>query len=227
MDDTKPLSVEPLSLAPQPVSRSIIPKTDQLLLIALVPLWLVSYFADAWASRVMTPYAQFVKHDSDFWFNAKQPGELWVTLLACVLLSILHAWRWRSAAVIAVAALLGSWLVHTLKWIFGRQRPVTDIDPFVFEWFRGGLVGYFNGQNLSFASGHTQMAFMLAAALTFFVPRATIVWYAIAFAVAAERVAERAHYPSEVLLGAIVGILSFHAAHRVCLLATGQNKPKP
>ena len=60
----------------------------------------------------------------------------------------------------------------------------------------------------SFPSGHAATAAGLAAALAWKYPRGTWFFVALAAAAAAQRVASLAHYPSDVLMGAAVGLLS-------------------
>ncbi len=203
----------------------IVPISHRILLALLVPAWLVSYFFDRRISDALRDVAEYVIHDSTFWHIAKQGGEFWPAAVAIVLLALLHPWKWRASGVIFVSIVLGALVVHVLKWTIGRRRPVTEIDPFDFEFLAGGLLGFFQGGDLSFVSGHAQLAFTLAAGLSFFLPRTTLVWFFLAFLTASQRVAERAHYLSEALLGAIVGILSWHAAHLLCRL-TNHSKPQ-
>jgi len=203
----------------------IVPISHRILLALLVPAWLVSYFFDRRISDALRDVAEYVIHDSTFWHLAKQGGEFWPAAVAIVLLALLHPWKWRASGVIFVSIVLGALVVHVLKWTIGRRRPVTEIDPFDFEFFAGGLLGFFQGGDLSFVSGHAQLAFTLAAGLSFFLPRTTLFWFFLAFLTASQRVAERAHYLSEALLGAIVGILSWHAAHLLCRF-TNHSKPQ-
>jgi membrane-associated phospholipid phosphatase len=59
----------------------------------------------------------------------------------------------------------------------------------------------------SFPSGHAATAAGLAAALSWKYPRATWFFVTLAAAAAAQRVASSAHYPSDVLFGAAVGLV--------------------
>lgn len=59
----------------------------------------------------------------------------------------------------------------------------------------------------SFPSGHSATAAGLAAALSWKYPRGTWLFVALAAAAAAQRVASSAHYPSDVFLGASLGLL--------------------
>jgi membrane-associated phospholipid phosphatase len=59
----------------------------------------------------------------------------------------------------------------------------------------------------SFPSGHAATAAGFAAALSWKYPRGTWLFVALATAAAAQRVASSAHYPSDVLLGAALGLV--------------------
>lgn len=86
-----------------------------------------------------------------------------------------------------------------LKIAFGRARPSQELGNHSFHPF--------DGRHESFPSGHTTNAFAFATAVAahydgWIVP--TIV-YTIATGVAASRVNDRAHFPSDVLAGALIG----------------------
>jgi len=59
----------------------------------------------------------------------------------------------------------------------------------------------------SFPSGHAAVAACFAAALSWKYPRGTWLFVALATAASAQRIASSAHYPSDVLLGAAVGLV--------------------
>jgi len=71
----------------------------------------------------------------------------------------------------------------------------------------------------SFPSGHAATAAGFAAALSWKYPRGTWLFVALATAAAAQRVASSAHYPSDVLLGAAVGLVG-------AALLLGNSKPQ-
>ena len=70
----------------------------------------------------------------------------------------------------------------------------------------------------SFPSGHAAVAAGFAAALSWKYPRGAWLFVALATAAAAQRVASSAHYPSDVLLGAAVGLVG-------AALLLGNSKP--
>jgi len=91
-------------------------------------------------------------------------------------------------------------VVQGLKHLTGRARPrLTDELLFIGPSLRGGYD--------SFPSGHTTMAFCLAAILSRCFPSHCVVFYVFAVGVGFARVGAASHFPSDVLAGAVVGIL--------------------
>jgi membrane-associated phospholipid phosphatase len=92
-----------------------------------------------------------------------------------------------------------------IKWFAGRNRPVNlfESESFGFDFFS---IHYLH-ESTSFPSGHTVTAFALATALGFMFPRFR--WFALLAAalVAASRVVITAHYLSDVIAGAAVGVV--------------------
>ena len=93
--------------------------------------------------------------------------------------------------------------VMRLKWVAGRHRPIDLFGhgSFGFSFFS---VGY---ELNSFPSGHAQTAFSLAVALTLLFPRWGVPLFAVAGLIAVSRVVLTAHYLSDVIAGAGIGIL--------------------
>jgi membrane-associated phospholipid phosphatase len=103
-------------------------------------------------------------------------------------------------------------LVATLaKRAIGRGRP-DQFDQYGLLYFRPNWADYgFQG----FPSGHATTAFALAMVLAFLAPRWTAVAMVFGALVAASRVIVGAHYPSDVVAGAIVGILGAYLVRLV------------
>jgi undecaprenyl-diphosphatase len=91
--------------------------------------------------------------------------------------------------------------VTIVKRIFGRARPLVTgiVDPFVFVPFK------WTAAYASLPSGHATTAFSVLVAFGTLWPRARAVLWIYALAIAVSRVILTAHFPSDVLAGAIVG----------------------
>jgi undecaprenyl-diphosphatase len=90
--------------------------------------------------------------------------------------------------------------VQALKHFIGRARPrLTDDSIFIGPSLESGYD--------SFPSGHTALAFCLAYILSQYYPRYRTLLYLFAVVVSFERIEDLAHFPSDVLAGAIVGLM--------------------
>ncbi len=98
---------------------------------------------------------------------------------------------------VAVAGILSS----LLKPAFAANRPGTDSGNHAFFEYQGGRFNILNG---SFPSGHTMVAFTLAE--TFGSSYGRWWTYPLAACTAYSRIYEGAHWPSDVLLGAALGM---------------------
>jgi undecaprenyl-diphosphatase len=92
---------------------------------------------------------------------------------------------------------------EVIKWIVGRGRPFVGgkADAFNFVHF-AGTEAY-----ASFPSAHAVTSFALAFAVSALWPRAWIVMAAYALAIGASRLVLVAHHPSDVVAGALIGVV--------------------
>jgi membrane-associated phospholipid phosphatase len=162
----------------------------------------------------------FIERDRGLREFLKLPGEFLVVFLCAVAATLLHRRRWQ-AGLFILATAVASGLNGIVKWMVGRHRPFTwmhetapELRAFEFLPFRGGWEGLFVGRNLSFPSGHATTAFALASALAMLWPRGRWVWFTAAGLCGFERIWENAHYLSEVVAGAGLGIGLVHLAGR-------------
>jgi len=102
-----------------------------------------------------------------------------------------------------LAVLLPVLFAEGIKWVVGRGRPFVGgkANPFNFAPFTG-TEAYF-----SFPSNHSVTAFALAFAVGAVWPRLRILMFAYAVVIAATRLVLLAHHPSDVLGGALIGLI--------------------
>jgi membrane-associated phospholipid phosphatase len=136
----------------------------------------------------------------------KAPGFFGFTVALAIVVTLLHRLRWRAGLFVLIAGATAG-VNQLLKWTTGRYRPFTapiagasTAAPFEFHPFPS------SGRNLCFPSGHAALAFATAAALGMLWPRGRWLFYVLAMFVAAERVAENAHWLSDTVAAAAIGI---------------------
>jgi len=131
---------------------------------------------------------EFFAHSGDSWF--------WMAGLGIIWLVASHAWH-RNAAILAVSIVFQAVFVLSIKFSIKRSRPPG-------EW---GAI-YRNTDPHSFPSGHATRAFMLALMALALGPTwfgvIVLVWAPL---VSLARVYVGVHYLSDVLAGALLGLL--------------------
>jgi membrane-associated phospholipid phosphatase len=93
--------------------------------------------------------------------------------------------------------------VNVVKHIFGRARPFVSgsLDPYLFSPFS------WPAAYAGLPSGHAATAFSVLVAFGTLWPRGRTLLWIYALLIAASRVVVTAHYPSDVLAGALVGVV--------------------
>jgi membrane-associated phospholipid phosphatase len=147
----------------------------------------------------------------------KLPGDfLYFTLPLIALVVLFNRRHWIAAIPLLLASLFQGASYSLLKWLIGRHRPVLKIDPFAVHPFAGGWHGLMHAESgLSFPSGHAALAFATATVMGRLLPRWRPAFFFVAALVGVERVAENAHYVSDVIAGAGLGVLCGLLAIRV------------
>lgn len=165
---------------------------------------LVHRFDQAW-------YQWLGRTDGTRLFRLAQRVSLWGDIHTGWLLAAAALWgagfllkrpRWRQAALACMlAAALAGVSTYLLRPTTGRPRPFTNLP----DGFYGPQIRY---QMNSFPSGHTATAFGSATALAVALPAAALPALAAAGAVGWARLYTRRHWPSDVLVGAALGLLA-------------------
>ncbi len=110
----------------------------------------------------------------------------------------------RVIVVSIIAILFGGIIVHILKELVQRPRPLAES---LFEAININVCGRkLCGEN-SFPSGHSQIAFSIAAVLSGYYKK-WLLFYLLAFLVAFSRVYIGVHYPFDIIAGSVIGYLS-------------------
>ncbi|MBP7866307.1 MAG: phosphatase PAP2 family protein [Acidobacteria bacterium] len=202
-----------------------LPKQTVRWFIALVPLYLLFFLfldqpVDRWARAAFSDTG--VKSFGSF-LSLLASGP-YVTLaltlgfvagIAGVIANQGKGRPWTAAVFyVCVSCAIGIVIGEGLKYLLARARPV--------ELFDHGTYGFFffsDEYNLnSTPSGHTIRIFSLMTALSVLFPRGRLLFLGLAALVGASRVVVTAHYPSDVLFGAFIGVF---AALWACRLKGG------
>ena len=159
-----------------------------------LPRWIVSAFDD------ITDFGK------SGWF-------LWplglVFLALAALPPVLTSFSQRVLAAIMVrvgflftAIAVPSLFVTIIKRLIGRARPMVggSLDPFLYSPFA------WRADYAGMPSGHATTAFAVLVAFGTLWPRSRTIWLVYALLISMSRVVVTAHYPSDVLAGALVGI---------------------
>jgi membrane-associated phospholipid phosphatase len=112
----------------------------------------------------------------------------------------LAAWRARLLAVSVTGIGLAG---EVIKILARRERPNGHDGLSVFRPFTDHP---FSSSGLSMPSSHVLLAFAAAATLTRLFPRTALMWYVLAIGCAVTRLLARAHFFSDVVVGALLGV---------------------
>jgi membrane-associated phospholipid phosphatase len=173
------------------------------------------YAIDAWEIAQMpkrgTPSLWWVRILTDFGKDEYVLAVLAVLLIAVAIVSPALRGIQRSLLLglgtrlqfLFCAVAVSNLVTEVLKYCVGRGRPFVggDANAFHFSHFAGNPAYY------SFPSGHATTAFALAFAVSAVWPGTRIAMAVYAVIIAATRLVLLAHHPSDVVAGALIGII--------------------
>src|SRR5581483_3284928 len=183
-------------------------------------VWILATIVSAAADA---PVASWVYHSGFFVLVRhsliariiKTPGSYYFTLALAAALMLLNRRLYRLSLGLSVSGIVAVALYTIGKWIVGRGRPIFNgrmfnSHPFQLTMFKGGPMALVHSEpGLSFPSGHACVAFATAAALGDWFPAFRWLFLSIASLVAVERILEGAHYVSDTVAGAALGMLAW------------------
>ncbi len=151
-------------------------------------LWLQNYIR----SEILTPFFVAVTRLGD-------KGRIWIIVSIILLISK----KTRKVGILTAFALISANILNNiiLKGIFERIRPYEVVEGL------SSVIG--NMKSSSFPSGHTASSFAAAAVLYIHLPRRCgILFVILAGMIGFSRMYLGVHYPSDVIVGALTGIIS-------------------
>lgn len=125
-------------------------------------------------------------------------GLIWIAISLLLLISK----KYRKVGMLCIASLVLSSLIGevALKNLVQRGRPFTAIE--------GINLLVKAPKSFSFPSGHTVSSFAVAIVIGKKIKKFKLPIYILAFSIAFSRLYLYVHYPSDVLVGALIGIIS-------------------
>jgi undecaprenyl-diphosphatase len=174
------------------------------------------FYVDGWVAEIMvrrpdwlrTVFEGLTEFGRSGWFLVPT-GLIWLAVAFVSSRAMVHVDRLVLATIgfrvgfLFLAIALPSLFVTVIKRIIGRARPLVgeQIDPLLFQQW------VWRPDYASLPSGHATTAFAAAVAIGVLWPRLRVAMFIYAFLIALSRVVLDAHYVSDVLAGAIVGVV--------------------
>lgn len=163
-----------------------------------IDLWVHNYCSKTWLFALGTYISFLAKGD----FVKLAIAFCFILIIVC---DPCIKWRWtRYLLYICITGSIAIIIGDGFKYLLGRYRPIM-----LFEHNLYGMHFFSSEWALnSTPSGHTIRAFSILTAVSLLYRRFTVVFISIATLIGASRVIVTAHYPSDVLFGAFIGIFT-------------------
>jgi undecaprenyl-diphosphatase len=193
-----------------------------LLLPPFILYWDTAFIACMKSVHQDMPRLKSLLEPIDPFINILSHG-LMLLMIALALYAI-GKWRHNGLAEVGRSLIIGfccaGLTVQILKHLIGRARPrLTDDALFIGPTLRSGFD--------SFPSGHTTVVFCFSFILSRYFPRFRVLFYSLAAIVGFERAEDLSHFPSDILAGAIIGILIGKTLIRLIDARDGKTLPAP
>lgn len=150
---------------------------------------------------------------------------VWIPMYAAMLYCLFRDFRWSQALiyVLGVAALITAadqMCAHVLRPIFERPRPSADGSPIagIVQLVEGYKAGGFG-----FPSCHAANTMALAMFFSLVIKRWWLTWFLFLWAIVTcySRIYLAAHYPGDLLLGSLIGIVFAWIIYIICQWIAG------
>lgn len=127
-------------------------------------------------------------------------GSVWSITITIVLLLIKKAFWHNVGIYLGICLFVSNLIVHLFKKFLPRSRPYLALNNVT--------TGSKLYKDASFPSGHSTASFCMATVFSKVIPHLSILFFLLAFLVAVSRVYLGMHYPSDVTIGAILGVVT-------------------
>lgn len=135
------------------------------------------------------------------------PTWIIIGLAAALIIRPVHDFSRRATPAVlglylVLAPALAGLLAEPFKMLLRRERPRPDLSEYVFRPWSDDT---FSTAGLGLPSSHAAVAFAGAAALCYVAPRGSALWLALAAGCGFTRLADRAHWLSDVVAAGVLG----------------------
>jgi len=156
--------------------------------------------------------------DAAIKFFMKIPGRSVIILMGAVVLLAGERYQKYSALIALSSYTIAGFVYKAIKSVIGRPRPFESLDNVRL------MMGTHDG--FSFPSGHATISFCLATVIAMRYPKARYPVFLAAALVAISRTYLGFHYPSDILTGALLGMLIGYIVTETANKCDGKRKGK-